>query len=270
MTDLILAAAKDQAEIFNEVLEHLTPHVYSWAPTWKIGVIDLSLSNAVLNIFLAGGLVLLLFWTAASKPSIVPRRIQNLAELAMDYVKTEIVYRVMSPADGQVWGPFIAAIFFFILFMNVIGLIPIIGFTPTSNIYLTAALAFMVYFLAVAIGVSRHGFFTYWKKTLVHTGVPTFLAIAMAILIEPISQLARPFSLAVRLFANMLADHLLLLVFAGFIFIAGGFILVLVLPIAVAGLIVFTGFAILIAGIQALVFAFLSALYINDALHPGH
>lgn len=266
----IVLAAKDQSEIFSEVLEHLSPHKYTWAPTWKIGSIDLSLTNAVLNIFLAGGLVVLLFWIASSKPSIVPGRIQSLAEIGMDYVKREIVYRVMSPADGQVWGPFIASIFFFILFMNAIGLIPIIGFTPTSNIYLTAALSIMVYLIAVIIGVTRHGFFTYWRKTLVPTGVPKALAVLMAILIEPISQIARPFSLAVRLFANMLADHLLLLVFAGFIFISGGFIVALVLPISVAGLIAFTGFALLIAGIQALVFAFLTALYINDALHPGH
>lgn len=266
----MILAQGSQQEVFDEVLSHLTPHKYGWAPVWKIGGVDLSISNATLNIFLAGGLVLLLFWIAGSQKGLVPTGVRNLVEATMNWAKDSIVYSVMSPADGRVWGPLIVAIFFFVLFMNVVGLIPVVGFTPTSNIYLTAMLAFTVYLLAISVGMIKHGPLKFWRKTLVHTGISKPLAIAMAILIEPISQLARPFSLAVRLFANMLADHLLLLIFAGFIFIAGGVVLVFVLPLSVFFLVFFTAFALGIALIQAFVFAFLSALYLNEALHPGH
>jgi F-type H+-transporting ATPase subunit a len=271
MYALVLAAAeKDQQTIFNEVLSHLSPHKYTWAPEWKVGPIDLTFSNAVLNIWLSAAIVLVLFWLAASKPKLVPRGVQNAIEAAMDWAKSNLVYSVMSPKDGATWGPLVLTLFFFILIMNVIGLIPVIGFTPTSNIYLTATLAFMVYLIAVIVGMAKNGPLKFWKKTLLPEGVNKGIAILMAILIEPISQLARPFSLAVRLFANMLADHLLLLIFAGFIFIASGVILAIVLPISVVFMIIFTAFAILVAFIQAVVFAYLSAIYINDALHPGH
>jgi F-type H+-transporting ATPase subunit a len=263
---LQVLAAGNQADIFNQVLEHLSPHKYGWAPDWGI----FTFTNAVLNIILASALVIIVFSIAARRRALVPKGVQNLVEVAMDWVKDNLVYSVMSPDDGRTWGPFIATIFFFILFMNAIGLIPLIGFTPTSNIYLTAALAFMVYLLAVVLGMVKHGPLKFWKKTLVPDGVPAWLLPLMVLLIEPISQIARPFSLAVRLFANMLADHLLLLIFAGFIFISGGVLTFIVLPFSVAFMVVFTAFALFVAFIQAVVFAYLSAIYINDALHPGH
>ncbi|MGH2708034.1 MAG: F0F1 ATP synthase subunit A [Actinomycetota bacterium] len=261
---------------FLVLLEHLVPHRYGWSPDIAIGPFDLSISNAVVNIWLAVALVIGLFWAASSKPNIVPRGIQNLIEVAMDWVKDNIVYSVMRPADARIWFPFTATIFFFILFMNSVGLIPVIGFTPTSNIFLTATLAFGVYLLAIAIGMARHGVFHFWKVTLIPEGLPgknpivKGLVTGFFLLVESISQLARPFSLAVRLFANMLADHVILLIFVGFIFLAGGAVLVAVLPLAMALEIVFTGFALFVAFIQAVIFSFLSTIYINDALHPGH
>jgi F-type H+-transporting ATPase subunit a len=268
-------AAEDKSP-FIELLSHLNPHHYSWAPKWTLGPIDLSITNAVVNIWLAALLTVLLFWVAARKRAIVPRGIQNGIEVAMDFVKENIVYTVMKPADARVWFPYIGTIFFFILFLNLVGLIPWIGFTPTSNIWVALAFAVGVYALAVAIGISRHGFFTFWRKTLIPEGLPGKGPIGRALIkvffffLEIISQLARPFSLAVRLFANMVADHTILLVFVGFIFLASGILLVILVPVALALEIVFTAFAIFVAFIQAVIFAFLSTLYINDALHPGH
>ncbi len=274
---LILAAQEaEEPSPFLELLSHLVPHRYGWSPDIAIGPFDLSISNAVVNIWLAAALVIGLFWVAASKPKIVPRGIQNLIEVGMDWIKDNIVYSVMRPADARAWFPFTATIFFFILFMNLVGLIPVIGFTPTSNIYVTATLAFSVFLLAIAIGMARHGVVHFWKVTLIPEGLPgknplvKGLVIGFFLLLETISQLARPFSLAVRLFANMLADHVILLIFVGFIFLAGGAILIVVLPLAMALEIVFTGFALFVAFIQAVIFSFLSTLYINEALHPGH
>jgi F-type H+-transporting ATPase subunit a len=101
-------------------------------------------------------------------------------------------------------------------------------------------------------------------------GVGKAAVVFFFVIIEIISQIARPFSLAVRLFANELADHVILLIFAGFIFLAGGVLLVAIVPLSVALEVVFTMFALFVAFIQAVIFAFLSTIYINDALHPGH
>ncbi|HLF70033.1 MAG TPA: F0F1 ATP synthase subunit A, partial [Actinomycetota bacterium] len=150
--------------------------------------------------------------------------------------------------------------------------IPWVGFTPTSNIMVTGALAIGVYLLAISVGMARHGIFKFWVKTLVLKDISKPLLILM-VPIEIVSQLARPFSLAVRLFANMLADHVILLIFVGFIFLAGakfGIGHVIIIPISMVFEIVFTFFALFVAFIQAVIFAFLSAIYINDALHPGH
>lgn len=270
MTPLILVAeAAEETNPIIEVIKHLSPHRYSWSPEINVAGLDLSITNAVLNIWLASALVIGFFWAAASRPAIVPRGLQNLIEVARDWVRTNLVFQSMSPGDARVWGPFVETIFFFILFLNMIGLIPGIGFTPTSNIFVTSALAISVYVLAVSVGMARNGPLTFWKKTLVLEGIPKPL-VPLMVVIEMVSQLARPFSLAVRLFANMLADHVILLIFVGFIFLSGGFLLVIVLPVALALEIVFTGFALFVAFIQAVIFAYLSAFYINDALHPGH
>jgi F-type H+-transporting ATPase subunit a len=272
---LPLQSSKDPAEIFNVLLEHLVPHHYSWTPHWVIGGLDLSPTNAVINIWAATILVILIFVTAASKPKIVPKGLQNMIEVALNFVKEQIVDSVMKPSDGQTWFPFIATIFFFIFMMNAIGLIPYVGYTPTSNVFVTAALAVGIYVMAVCIGIARHGPFKFWSKTLVPAGLPGKGALKVAVvfffvIIEVISQIARPFSLAVRLFANELADHVILLIFVGFIFLAGGVLLVAIVPVSVALEVIFTMFALFVAFIQAVIFAFLSTIYINDALHPGH
>jgi F-type H+-transporting ATPase subunit a len=268
-------AAKDPGAIFDVLLEHLVPHRYAWTPTWKIGPIDLSPTNAVINIWAAALLTILLFWVAASKRRIVPRGAQNLVEASLSFVKENIVDSVMKPSDASTWFPFIAAIFFFILFMNVLELVPYVGFTPTSNIYTTVALALAVYLLAVAIGMARHGPIRFWGRTLIPAGLPgkgitKGFVVGFFLIIEIISQLARPFSLAVRLFANMLADHVILLIFIGFLFIASGFLVVIMLPVSLGLEVVFTFFVLFVDFIQAVIFAFLSTIYINDALHPGH
>jgi len=266
----ILAA--EEPSPFLKLIEHLSPHHYSWTPKWVIGGVDLSPGNAVVNIWLASILCIGVFWMAASKPKLVPKGLQNAIEVGIDFVKQNIVYSVMNTSDGQAWFPFIGTVFFFILFMNLVGIIPFIGFTPTSNVFVTAALAVGIYLMAIAIGMARHGVFKFWKMALVPPDIPKPLLVLM-VPIELISQLARPFSLAVRLFANMLADHVILLIFVGFIFLVGtSFVFghVLVVPIAMVLEVGFTGFALFVAFIQAVIFAFLTTIYINDSLHPGH
>lgn len=274
MTPEILLAqeAAEEPSPFLVLIEHLTPHRYGWAPEWQIGGIDMSITNAVLNIWLAAAVVIGFFYVAARKPRIVPHGVQNLIEAGNDLLKDRIVYSVMNTGDARRWFPFIATIFYFILFLNLVGLLPYIGFTPSANIFVTGSLAVTVYLIAISIGMAKNGVFTYWRKSLVPPGVPKWL-LPLMVPIELFSHLVRPFSLALRLFANMLADHIILLIFVGFIFLVGGSFSighVVIVPITMVLEIVFTAFAVFIALIQAFIFAFLSTIYINDALHPGH
>lgn len=269
---LFAAEAEEETSPFVELINHLAPHQYGWAPTWEIAGIDLSITNAVFNMWLAAFLVMAVFWVAASKRKLVPSGIQNFVEVTMDFIKSNIVYSVMKPKDAKAWFPYVAATFLFILFMNLVGLVPWIGFTATSNIWVAGALAVNLYLMAVAIGMAKHGPFTFWRKTVVPPDVPKAL-LPLMVPIEIISQLARPFSLAVRLFANMLAGHVILYIFVGFIFLAGSsFALahVAVIPVAMVLETGFTAFEVFVSFIQAVIFAFLATIYINDALHPGH
>jgi F-type H+-transporting ATPase subunit a len=207
---------------------------------------------------------------AAKKRQLVPSGLQNIIEVMIDFVKVNIVYSVMNNKDGKTWFPFVGTVFFFIFFLNAVGLVPYIGFTATANIFVTATLALMIYLMAVVIGMAKNGALKFWVKTLVPPDIPKAM-LPLMVPIEVISQLARPLSLAVRLFANMLADHLMLLVFAGFIFLAAGSAVIYgILPISLLFMIIFTAFALFVAFIQAVIFAFLTTIYINDALHPGH
>ena len=264
------AAEAAEESPFTELTSHLSPHHYSWSPHWQVGPFDLSPTNAVLNIWLAALLCVGIMWIAARRRSLVPTGLQNFIEVAVDFVKANIVYSVMSSKDGRQWFPFVATIFFFVFFLNSVGLIPYFGFTATANIFVTATLALIVYLLAVSIGMAKNGPLKFWVKTLVPPDIPKAM-LPLMVPIEIISQIARPLSLAVRLFANMLADHMMLLVFAGFIFLAAGSAVVFgILPISLIFMIIFTAFAIFVAFIQAVIFAFLTTIYINDALHPGH
>jgi F-type H+-transporting ATPase subunit a len=168
------------------------------------------------------------------------------------------------------WTPFLVTLFFFIFMGNLFEVIPVIQFPVNARMALPAFMALLVWAIFNVVGIKNQGFFGYVKSVVAPPGVPKFL-LPLVALIEFVSTIfVRPFSLAVRLFANMVADHVILLVFVGFIFLASGIFLVIMVPVAMVLEIVFFMFAMFVAFIQAVIFAFLSTLYINDALHPGH
>ena len=188
--------------------------------------------------------------------SIIPSRLQLLSELTYNFVAQ--LLRDTVGNDGRKYFPFVFTIFMFVLIGNMVGMIPY-SFTFTSHIIVTFALAALVFIGVTILGFVRHGlhFFSFF----VIPGLPWYM-LPLLIPIEVISYLSRPISLSVRLFANMLAGHTLLKVFAGFVVSLGfaGF-----LPLAF--IVALTGLEILIAFLQAYVFAILTCLYINDALH---
>jgi F-type H+-transporting ATPase subunit a len=197
----------------------------------------------------------------------VPGRGQSLVEMIYDFVADML--RQGAGAEGMRFFPLVFALFSFILVLNLFGLIP--GFfTVTSHIIITATLALIVFFTVIGYGIVKHGFRFF--KIFVPSGIPIFI-LPLVMLIEIISFLSRPLSHSMRLFANMLAGHITLKVFAGFIGMLAtglgvfGFV-VGILPLTMT--VALTALEFLVAFLQAYVFALLTAIYLNDALHPGH
>lgn len=224
----------------------------------KIGDLDLSLTNSGLWALIAVALVSLLMLAAPQK--LVPTRLQSVAESLYDLV-FGMTEEVLGP-QGRAYFPFIFTLFAFILAANLLGLIPG-AFTVTSHIIVTLALALMVFIGATVVGFIRHG--TGYLKLFVPAGVPPAL-LPFVVPIEIISYFIRPFSLSIRLFANMMAGHMMLKVIAGFVIMLG----VLAGWLPLLALVAIYALELLVAVLQAYVFALLTCLYLNDALHVDH
>lgn len=226
----------------------------------QIDGIDASFTNASLWMAVAVLVASALMTLAVNKSALVPGRWQSIAEISYEFVANMVRDNVGDA--GKKYFPFVFALFMFILFCNLLGLIPY-SFTPTSQIIVTFAMAAVVFIGVTLIGFARHGL--HFLSFFVPQGVPKFL-LPLLVPIEIFSYLFRPISLAVRLFANMLAGHTMFQVFAGFVIalgIIGGWA-----PLVFIGALYCL--EVLIAFLQAYVFAILTCLYLNDALHLHH
>jgi len=226
---------------------------------------DASFTNAalfmVIVVLAVSGLMIL----GTGSRSLVPGRLQSAAEMSYEFVASTV--HLSAGHEGMKFFPFIFSLFMFVLFSNLIGLIPY-TFTVTSQIVVTFALAIGVMLVVILYGLFRHGL--HFLKLFVPSGVTIFL-VPFLILIELISFLSRPISLSVRLFANMLAGHITLKVMGGFVAAllgAGAYAVIAPLPLLMV--IILTAFEFLVAILQAYVFAILACVYLNDAIHPGH
>lgn len=232
----------------------------------EIGGYDFSFTNSsafmVATIAVAGAF---LFLTTSSR-GLIPSRLQSISEMSYEFVASML--RDAAGSQGMKFFPFVFSLFMFVLVANLLGLFPYF-FTVTSQIIVTFALALLVIGTVIVYGFMKNGLG--FLKLFVPQGVPGIL-VPLVVLIEVISFLSRPISLSVRLFANMLAGHITLKVFAGFVAslsalgavgVAGS-----VLPLAMT--VAITALEFLVAFLQAYVFAVLTCMYLNDALHPGH
>jgi len=233
----------------------------------KLGNAEIAFTNSALFMLIAvvGLTLFLVLGTAGGKA--VPSRLQSAAELSYEFVATML--RSTAGQEGMRFFPFVFTIFMFVLTLNMFGLIPY-AFTVTSHIIITAALALTVFFTVLTYGLMRHGL--HFFKLFVPKGVPIYI-LPMIVAIEILSFISRPISHSVRLFANMLAGHIALKVFAGFIILLGGALGAIgwvggVLPFAM--IVALTALELLVAFLQAYVFAVLTCIYLNDAIHPGH
>lgn len=233
-------------------------HQFVVSPIFKINIggIDLSFTNSALAVTVAVVGLLVLFAYGLRKRGIVPSRLQSLLEIVYELV-TDLVDKNIG-REGLKYFPFVFSVFLFVLSGNLLGMVPYM-FTFTSHIIVTFTLAMVVISFVTVLGVVLHGakFFTIF----VPKGVPVFLS-PFLIPIEVISYMSRPVSLAVRLFANMMAGHTMMKVFAGFAVMLGS---LGVVPIVAN--VVLTGFEIVIAILQAYIFTILTCVYLNDAVH---
>jgi F-type H+-transporting ATPase subunit a len=221
-----------------------------------IGKLDVSYTNSALLMTIAVILITALTVLGTRRAALVPGRWQSIAEISYEFV-ANMVQSNVGP-EGMAYFPFVFTLFMFILFANCLGLIPY-SFTVTSHIIVTFALAAVVFVGVTIIGFARHGL--HFLRLFVPEGVPAVLLVLL-VPIELLSYFIRPFTLSIRLFANMLAGHTMLGIFAGFAAVLGVFA---IFPVAVDVLLL--ALEVLVATLQAYVFAILTCLYLNDAIH---
>ena len=230
-----------------------------------LGPIGASVNFTQSNLLMvvAGALILALLYFGARPQAIVPGRLQAAAELSYDFIYSMVSEQIGH--EGRRFFPFVFTLFFFILFGNLLGLLPF-SFTYTSHIAVTASLAILVIVLVTVVSLSIHGlhFFSYFFPK----GAPVLLA-PIIVPVEIISYLSRPVSLSIRLFANMVAGHVMFEVFATFMVMMAGAgaigYLGAVGPLALN--VVLMGFELLVTALQAYVFAVLTCIYLHDAVH---
>jgi F-type H+-transporting ATPase subunit a len=242
-------------------------HQFSIDKIFTIGHIgnqEIAFTNSSAYMFGTVALISLLMIGAGRK--LVPGRFQSMAEISYEFVANTL--RSSAGAEGMKFFPLVFSIFMFICVSNIVGIIPY-AFTVSSHIIVTAALALLVFFTVLVYGFYKNGLKFF--KLFVPSGVPIVI-LPLVVAIEIISFLSRPVSHSVRLFANMLAGHITLKVFASFVTMLGAFGAIgwlgAVLPLALT--VALTALELLVAFLQAYVFAILTCIYLNDALHPGH
>jgi F-type H+-transporting ATPase subunit a len=243
------------------------PYDFTYAPIFSIGTFHFT--KPMLLAIISAGIVIAFFWAAFAKPRLVPRGAQNLGELGIFFVRDQIL-RPMMGKRGDGYLPFLVSLFFFVWVMNLMEIIPLAQFPVTSRIAYPVSLMLMVYITYTVVGIKHQGLGGYFKN-MVPPGAP----IPILFILAPIEVLQyvliRPFTLAIRLFGNMFAGHILILVFTlaswymfslsiGLLFSAGTFVMVIVL----------TAFEMFIQGLQAFIFTILTAQYIGGSLEASH
>ena len=243
---------------------------FEWPTIVDIHVfgIDLSINRVVLQMFLVVLIVWGLFFFGFRKPKLVPFGLQNVMESVVDFVRNQIALEVIG-RDGLRFVPYLTTLFCFVFLANVGGITPPVFFPLTGRMALPAIMAICSLLLFISVGISQQGFGTYFRNTLFPPGMPW----PIYILLTPIefisTVLVRPFSLAVRLFANLFAGHLILVSFAvitAALWDATKIGAALSFPLLVG----LTGFEIFVALLQAYIFTILTAVYVGGAMHPEH
>lgn len=242
--------------------------LFFWEPFLFEGT-PFAINRVVLLMFLGSLVTMAFFLTGARRGGgPAPRGMRNLAETAYLFVRNQIAIDVIGPKDGPRFAPYLTVVFFFIFFMNLMEIVPGINFPVTSRMAIPAALAVLTWIIFNAAGIIKQGPIKYIKNTLVLPGVPKAI-LPLLVVIEFFSTFViRPLTLAIRLFANMMAGHVLLTIF--FLFTADFIALDITLPLGIVTALVAAVlilFELLVITIQAYIFTMLTAFYISEAVH---
>jgi F-type H+-transporting ATPase subunit a len=257
------AIARDAPRMLDPIEQF---HIEKLFTIGHIGNQEIAFTNSSAYMFGSVALITLLMVGGMASKSLVPGRIQSVAEIAYEFVANTI--RSTAGKEGMKFFPLIFSLFMLVAVSNMVGVIPY-SFTVASHIIVPAALAFLVFFTVLIYGFYKNGLKFF--KLFVPSGIPIYI-LPLVVFIEIFSFFLRPISHSVRLFANMLAGHIALAVFASFIPVLAGIGIVgyfgAVLPLGMV--MALTALELLVAFLQAYVFTILTCIYINDAIHPGH
>ncbi len=250
-----------------------TADIFTFEPYVKFHFlgIEWAITKPVVIAIIGSALIVVFFLVAFARPRLVPGRVQNVGEVGYLFIRDQIAREVIGK-DGDRFVPFLASLFFFVWIMNLFGVIPGAQFPVTSHFVYPVALAAMVWFTYMYLGLRHQGPVKFFTNMMFPPGLPTWIYFILAP-IELISNVVvRPFTLAVRLFANMFAGHLLLTTFtvAAWYLLSPSLMGVIGSTASFLLTIVLTGFEMLIQGLQAFIFTLLTAVYISGSLHAEH
>ncbi len=238
----------------------------------KLGPIDLSITNAVIYMWVSAAIVFLFFYIAAKRSRKEPEKLQTAAEILLNFATGHLTGQMGE--KGKKYYYLILTLFSYIMVTNLVGLIPkpeiIKPYTPTANINVTAGMAIVVFLVTQYQGFHRHGAGGYLKTWLTPPGVPKALGMPMNVIFFPVhlmGEFFKPLSLSVRLFGNTIAGHLIILVMVGLML---EFASAVVIVPAALFVVIMTGFEVFVAFIQAYIFSLLSVVYIESAIYAGH
>jgi len=245
---------------------------FEWPAIWEIhlGGFTLEINRTALLMLLATLVVLALFLVAFRRPKVVPRGLQNLMEVGVEFVRRQIVLEVIGQ-DGLRFLPYLVTLFFFIFFANVLEIVPGINFPATSRMALPLFLAILTWVLFNWVGISTQGLGRYLRNTLFPPGIPWPLYVLIAPIEFVSTLIVRPVTLSVRLLANMIAGHLILAVFfLGTVYLIERPATAVFAVPAFAMAVALVGFELIVALLQAYIFTILTAVYLAGALEPEH
>ena len=225
--------------------------------------INFSITKHVIMMWIASALLIFIFRFACREQRLVPSGVANLLEAVVVFLRDEVILPSMGE-EGRRYVPYLLTVFFFILFCNLLGLIPFAA-TATGNVSVTAALALMSLIMIQVGGIREHGFKHHLQNLIPH-GIPTWL-LPIMIPVEIMGQFTKPFALCIRLFANMTAGHIVILSFLSMIFILKS---ILISPISVFFALFISLLELFVAFLQAYIFTMLTSLFIGMSIHPQH
>ena len=245
-------------------ISHVTQAIPLDKLHFELWGLDLSITKPVLMMWAAGLLLTLCLMLAFRGGKLLRSKFAHLLEVYILFVRDEIVYPIMGEKDGRKLLPFFLTVFFFILAMNLFGMIPF-GGTATGNVNVTAGLAIVAFIMIQGMGIAKNGVGHHFKA-LLPSGLPAFV-VPIMIPVEIVGMFAKPFALCIRLFANMVAGHAVILAFLGLIFMAKSYFIA---PLPLAGVVGISILELFVAHLQAFVFTMLTALFTGMSMHPSH